>query len=240
MSEVLYDDLIQTTLVSSLHRRNERQIYCVSALLDNVQECRVEVSSCSTILTADQGYAKASFMDLIWDVSVSITLIILELLVSTHTSLGESHMDTARQEFPSAKIDRCEDENTEYGALGSELFQHAGIGTGLSGERPQLTLQRRTRISKFIISDAGNLCVSYVSTKRSSVSPRNPRCRACNVREAVLGGNSQLIPLPYDLSYLLAHKELASVAHPVDVNGRDLYSMRWHRNRGWSQYVLRC
>lgn len=110
MSDVLDDALFRITMDSRLHRRGETQVDCVSNLLDNVQECRGEVSSRATILTADRAYGKASFMDLIGEAGYSSIFVMPEHLVSTNPFIGQSNMDTAREDLLAGQMDDGEDD----------------------------------------------------------------------------------------------------------------------------------
>lgn len=65
MSHVLSDALFRIKLESCMDRDVANQVQSVAALLASVQECHEDVSSRASILTADRGYEKASFMDVI-------------------------------------------------------------------------------------------------------------------------------------------------------------------------------
>lgn len=98
ISDVLADALFRLTLDESLHRRGRSQVESVKPLLHPVQECRGELSSRATIMTADRGYGKASFMDVIEEVGFSSIFIMPEHIVSKHPFVGQSHMDAARSD----------------------------------------------------------------------------------------------------------------------------------------------
>lgn len=95
MSDVLADAPFRITLGARMHRRREAQLDSVLAVLSIVQDCRGQVSSRATILSADRGYGKPSFIYFINGTGISSICIMPEHLASTHPILGQSHMDIA-------------------------------------------------------------------------------------------------------------------------------------------------
>lgn len=132
MSDVLADARFRITLHARTHRRGEVQLDSVLAVLSGVQECRGEVSYRATILTADRGYGKPSFIDVINGTGMSSVSIMPEHLVSTHPFVGESRMDIARDDLLEGEV----------GFSGNDEGLMDGNGNGDTGE--EATIMRKS------------------------------------------------------------------------------------------------
>lgn len=220
ISAVLSDELFRIRLDGRLHRFAESQGDSVVALLGSVQECRWEASSWAIILTADRGYVKPSFVDVITDIGFSSILIIPEQLLSTHPFLGESHMDTARDdllegEFSTDRIGTTdcggngENNNNDDGDEHLDIIAKAVIRTGLTADKMvRGALRNNARLANFVIPDAGHLGMSFFRVKRRAATTRSTRSRTSVVREPTEGAVENIVRHQYDLPDLLAQHAL--------------------------------
>ena len=197
-ADVIADSLFRFTIDSRLHRRGEGRIESVRQLLKNVQEGRGELSTRSTIFTADRGYSSPAFMKEMSSFGYSCILIMPEHLLSVHPFVSLSHLD-------GVNADLIANDNEARNHGDEEAQCEDGPETTVEGTVGSFPASLR----KFIVDDNGKLGPAIYSAKKVGVCDRNAKTKAYAVREPCKGTLANVLrfqlDMPTEMSTTITH-----------------------------------
>ncbi|PXF43284.1 hypothetical protein BWQ96_06981 [Gracilariopsis chorda] len=178
-ADALADALFRIILAIRFRRRGEAQTESVKKLLSTVLDGRGEEANTGCIVTADRGYGKQSFLEILSGFGLSSVFVMPEHLLRVHSFVGLSYLDPVRDDLEDEALDIGDAEGeSEPGA--ADMGDTHGEG---NGEHPavaphQLYCDRRRT---FVIDNDPNLGPeAFFATKNAGTGRGRSRQRSMN------------------------------------------------------------